>query len=137
MIEKRQLEEKAEKLRDLQSAGDNVRQFLELVKSLAQYYKVVNPDEKREFVEYTVSNRTVKDKSIELEPSEWLLPVKNTLVDFRCGQSRPNFRTVRDLQPCQIEALVTAAYSEEAKRFRAICEKHDEEVRRHDQNLAQ
>lgn len=137
LIEKRELEEKVENLRDLQSAGDNVQRFLELVKSLAEYYQTVSPDEKREFVEYTVSNRTVKNKKVELEPSEWLIPVQNVTSVMDGALTPPNCRRVPDLQPCQIEALVVAAYSEEAKRFGAICRKYDKKFKRHEQSSEQ
>jgi hypothetical protein len=44
----------------------------ELRKSLCLTYKLAEPEEKRVFIESVWPNRQVIEKSIALEPSEWL-----------------------------------------------------------------
>ena len=79
LLEKRKLEEEAQKMADRCDAADQVRRFLELAKTLASYYQSINPDEQRQFVELAFSNRTVCGKSVELVPSDWLQPVRNAV----------------------------------------------------------
>ncbi len=117
LLEKRKLEEEAQKIADWRDAADQVRRFLELVKTLTTYYRSINPDEQRQFVESAFSNRTVRGKSVELVPSDWLMPVQNAAA-VGCGRhSRPNSRSGSRLTLAEVEALVTAVYSDEVQAF--------------------
>jgi len=50
----------------------NNAQFIELMKNLSGLYETLKPAEKRIFVEYTFSNRTVNAKNTCLEPYSWV-----------------------------------------------------------------
>lgn len=119
LLEKQNLEEQGAKVTSRHDAGEQVQRFLELAKSLAPYYRSLNPSEKRAFVEITLSNRNVRGKSIELEPSDWLEPVQSVVSVGNGALTRPNSRSGQELKAEQIEALVTAAYSAEVEAFLA------------------
>ena len=50
----------------------NKAQFIKLVKNLAGLYESLKPAEKRIFIEYTFSNRTVIGKIACIEPCSWV-----------------------------------------------------------------
>ena len=75
-----------------------VRQFLERLKNLAEHYEFAAPAEKREIVENAVSNRSVKDKTVFAEPSNWLAMTQNAVGFFSCAQPRATSRTSKHLE---------------------------------------
>lgn len=80
LFEKRQVEEKAQENVNMLEAPEQVRKFLEHVKTLAGLYNLSIGPEKREFVETTTSNRFVRGKNIEFKPSNWLQPACDSLL---------------------------------------------------------
>ena len=69
-----------EELRNLPDPAEmeaNNAQFIELMKNLAGLYDLLNPAEKRIFVEYTFSNRTVTGKKPCFEPYSWVQMAEN------------------------------------------------------------
>lgn len=52
---------------------DKMEKFIELMKNLAELHGSAMPDEKRHLVQNVFSNRTVVEKSVVLEPFDWLL----------------------------------------------------------------
>ena len=70
-----------------------VRKFLERLKNLAEHYDFAAPAEKREIVEIAVSNRSVKDKTVFAEPSNWLAMTQDAVGFFSCAHPRTNSRT--------------------------------------------
>jgi hypothetical protein len=68
-------------------------EFLELIKSLGNLYRLSLPAEKQQIAEMATSNRRVCGKNIYVEPSNWLLRVEQT-VSALCGpQHRATERT--------------------------------------------
>jgi site-specific DNA recombinase len=68
-------------------------EFLELIKSLENLYRLSLPAEKQQIVEIATSNRRVCGKNIYVEPSNWLVQVEQT-VSALCGpQHRATDRT--------------------------------------------
>lgn len=113
LLEKTQLKQKMCHARDLASAPENVRKFLELVKNLAGYYKNLNRLEKRLFVEITTSNRLLRGKSLELKPSKWLRSVSDSQAVLYGALTRPKTRRIHEQQDVRMIALIEAAKSEE------------------------
>ncbi len=72
----RQLEEELDTLTDDHHLVDDVLEFLERAKTVAQLYATANPSEKREMVSLATSNRWVDGKDVVLEPSNWLVPAE-------------------------------------------------------------
>ena len=109
MLQKAELTEKATRAENLNTVVEDVRKFLELVKSLAGYYQTLNPPERRGFVESTTSNRLVYGKKPVLEPCDWLQAVFDSQA-VSCGAlSRPKTRTAFGVSNMQIQGLVEAA----------------------------
>ncbi|MCR9195132.1 MAG: recombinase family protein [Hyphomonas sp.] len=117
LLEKRRIEDQAEAMAELQAAPGQVRRFLELAKTLAAYYQSLEPAERRQFVQTAFSNRRVEAKSVAFEPSDWLAPVRSVSCAPVGEPFRPTSRSGPDLKPCQIEALVMAAYSDQVQSF--------------------
>ena len=65
------LHEEMRNLPDPVEMATNNAQFIELMKNLTGLYESLKPVEKRVFVEYTFSNRTVHGKKLCLEPCSW------------------------------------------------------------------
>lgn len=122
LIKKQQLENQAKELEQMQAAAEDVRRFLERVKSLVYQYEMAIRSEKRELVECTTSNRRVLGKSLTFEPSDWLVPVQAIAAVSNGAHPQPNSRRGPEYTAQQIEALVVAAYSEGARKFGAMCD---------------
>ena len=71
------LHEERRNLPDPVEMAANNAQFIELMKNLAGLYESLKPAEKRVFVEYTFSNRTVNGKKPYLEPYSWVQLAKS------------------------------------------------------------
>jgi len=110
LMEKRQLEEQAQEITNMKQAPDNVRQFLEHVKTLAALYETANPHEKRELVLSTTSNRFVLNKNVEFEPSKWLSSVRDGIAAPDGEPTRPTSRRYRDIDKKLVEDLIEAAW---------------------------
>jgi len=113
LLDQRRLEEDIERMQQSLGSAERVRAFLELVKALAQLYETMKPPEKRHMVEIAFSNRQVRGKHPEFEPSDWLQPVRDIASASNGDPSPPNSRSCRQSTNCQIEALVKAAWSRE------------------------
>lgn len=109
LMEKRQIEEQAQKITNMIEAPQNVRKFLEHIKTLATLYETANPQEKRELVLSTTSNRFVRSKNIEFKPSNWLNSVCDSLAVSYGAPTRPTSRRYRDIDKKLVEDLIEAA----------------------------
>lgn len=109
LMEKRQIEEQAQEITNMQQAPDNVRKFLEHVKTLAELYDSASPLEKRELVLSTTSNRIVLKKNIAFKPSNWLHAVCDSLAAPYGEPTRPTSRSCRDIDKKLVEDLIEAA----------------------------
>lgn len=112
LLEQLCIAEDIEKARKFLAAPDDVRKFLELMKNVAELYENLKPAEKRAFVEIVSSNRLVRGKKLELEPSKWLKPVLNCTAASYCAPSRPETRTAFGVSYVQIQSLVEASTGE-------------------------
>lgn len=70
-----------------------IRKFLERLKNLGTHYESAAPADKREIVEIALSNRSVKDKNVFVEPSNWLATTQMAVGFFSCAHARPTSRT--------------------------------------------
>ena len=75
LLDQKRLEEDIARMQQAQGSAERVRAFLELVKTLARLYETLKRPEKRNLVEIALSNRQIRGKFPEFEPSDWLLPV--------------------------------------------------------------
>ncbi|WP_421702336.1 recombinase family protein [Aliiroseovarius sp.] len=89
------LQEELRKLPDPADVEANTRQFIELMKTLAELYESLKPNEKREFIENAFSNRTVAGKMPELEPYSWLEEAETGLSVLNGAPHRHTDRTNR------------------------------------------
>lgn len=102
-----------------------VRRFLERARNVAEHYMFADPEERRQIIDIATSNRTVADKNVYLEPSNWLKPAHAALAVLYGCPPRPASRRGPKLQDEPIEALVKAARSEAWARLSAIIERHE------------
>ncbi len=101
-----------EKKRNL--TAEQVRKFLEQVKSLYSSYENGTKDEKRHIVNLASSNRLVLPKKVEIEPRNWLTAVENARNVPQCGLYRSTLRSGRHMRNKHIDRLIEAANSPEA-----------------------
>ena len=81
------------KLPDPAEIEANTRQFIELMKTLAELYESLKPAEKREFIENAFSNRTVVGRKPTLEPYSWLEEAESGLGVLNGAPYRDTDRT--------------------------------------------
>lgn len=100
-LERATLEEDLAEARKNELLPDKLEKFIELMKSLTELHDLLVDDEKRSLVRNVFSNRTVLDKSVELEPYDWLADRKfadlsplvthvDTLIELSCAPDRAN-----------------------------------------------
>jgi len=99
-----------------------IREFLERLKSLENHYNFADPAEKREIVEIATSNRSVKDKTITIEPSNWLRDTQDALGVFSCAHHRTISRTSEhsDAEDRALKELAKLARSPEVEHLFAL-----------------
>lgn len=99
LFEKAQLEERKQaEAKQNHVTPARLRKFLELINNLAALYQNAKPDEKRQIVKSSFSNRLVVAKKLVLEPVSWLQEVQNICVFPQCGVQGPTSRTSPDMQ---------------------------------------
>jgi site-specific DNA recombinase len=106
LLDKTRLRQEIAQQSEKALSADMVRRFLERLKNLAEHYIFAPPDEKREIVEITTSNRKVIGKTVYLEPSKWLSDTQNMLGVLYCGGPRPTSRTRHHVSKPNIEGLL-------------------------------
>lgn len=114
LLEQTNLNQKLAKQRKKQVNAQMVRKFLERIKNLAEHYLFAEPAEKRQIVKIATSNRTVRDKTVYMEPSNWLQATQTSLGVFNGGQSRPTSRRLQRVRDQQIRHLIALANEPEA-----------------------
>ena len=114
---------KAEKAPD----PHHVRNFLELIKNLAETYLFAKPAEKREIVEWATSNRRVSGKSVYLEPANWLLQVETAIAGLIGVPALTTSRTSIDEEDTSfiklLKIIKSDKYIETEYRLNEILEK--------------
>ncbi len=105
-LERARLQEAVEAEQEKQPDPHRVQRFLELIKSLAATYIFAKPDEKRQIVQMTISNRTVAGKNILLEPANWLVAAEQALSVLIGAHYRPTSRTRHRMRDQHMEALI-------------------------------
>lgn len=89
LLEDAALREEASKLADQAHDPTRIVQFLELVKNLAETFRLAVGAEKYEIAKIATSNRTVRGKEAYIEPADWLVEVGQT-VSALCGALTPD-----------------------------------------------
>lgn len=95
LLERVALEKAAKREDEFHRSPAVVRKFLERVKNLAEHYEFADPAEKREIVQIAVSNRSVRDKKVFVEPSDWLRKTQEAVAFLACADAPATSRTVR------------------------------------------
>ncbi len=107
------LREELQKLPDPADIAADHAEVIELMKSLMRLYQMLNPDEKRVFIENTLSNRTIVGKQPCFEPSPWVRHVKNgSYVSF----GDPSRHTDRTFRPPEAIKRLFEQYSEDLEK---------------------
>lgn len=115
LLDQAEIESKLAKARQENISPQMVRRFLERITNLAEHYHFAPPEEKRQIVEIATSNRTVWNKNVYVEPSNWLFEAQEALGVFYGGQPRPTNRRGPLLRDEQIEKLMEVIHSDECK----------------------
>lgn len=105
LFEQRRLQEKLKDPVDPDAEKERLRKFLEQVKSLAPLYDSAKPHEKRNIVRWATSNRTVAEKSIAFEPSNWLEAAQFVLTAPAGEGFRPTSRTPTEVLMRRLDEL--------------------------------
>ena len=108
LLEKARLEQARVRLADMRAELRETTRFLEHAKSLAANYISAEPSEKREFIAWATSNRTVIGKNVCLEPANWLRTVAILATVPMGDPARPKYRSGHDMQDqhAKIEQLI-------------------------------
>jgi len=91
-----ELRETLEQLPDPSQIIARQRTFLELMKSLTQLYELADPRDKRQMLKNCFSNLQVVEKSIALEPCNWLTWPEFAYSDPSGDPERHTYRTAFD-----------------------------------------
>jgi hypothetical protein len=118
LMERTMLDVRRDELRERRDEPRTVRTFLELVKNLADNYGSALPAEKRQIVESAISNRRLRQKSLGLEPADWLLETKNAVAGLAGVHSRDTSRTAKRLEK-HVQALIDVSKGKEADGLRS------------------
>jgi len=124
LAERAALEETARDQARLHDSPAILRRFLERLKNLAEHYHFADTAGKREIVEIAVSNRTVKDKKVLVEPSDWLKATKDAVAVLSCADARSTSRTEhsKELQGQHLMQLCELARSSYAVKLKELFE---------------
>jgi DNA invertase Pin-like site-specific DNA recombinase len=105
LFEQRRLQEKLQDPVDPDAEKERLRKFLEQVKSLTPLYDSAKPHEKRNIVRWATSNRSVAEKSITFEPSNWLEAAQFVLAAPYGEGQRPTLRTPTEVLIRRLDEL--------------------------------
>ncbi|MBL4662092.1 MAG: recombinase family protein, partial [Flavobacteriaceae bacterium] len=117
LLEKARLQEEQQRAAENRLTPDRVRQFLELLKSLAYSYEIAKPARKREFVQLFTSNRIVTGKNVYLEPVNWLMAAKNVLAVTAGDPHQHTSRRPQEVREQHIEEFIDILHSEKSDRL--------------------
>lgn len=105
-----------------QDAARTLSVFLEQAKSLAGLYEKLIGEEKREFLEIATSNRVLGREKLGFEPRNWLQRVG--MSDVVSYGAQPPQQARRQHEPAaDINVVIEAMQTDEARRFIALCQK--------------
>ena len=129
-LQLRRLEEEHGAAQHASAQLDHATKFLELVRSLARLYESSEVAEKRIIVDLATSNRWLDRKNVVLEPSDWLLPLKNAATVGTGDPTRPTLRmskqqavppsAMMELTAEQVQRIFAAANSEPARALQGL-----------------
>ena len=120
LLEKRQVEEKAQNDLENRAAPSDIKNFFEQVKNLVQYYKIGTKDEKRQIIKTTTSNRRVSLKSVIVEPSKWVQAFGNTVGVLLGGDDPTTSRSSHGVTKEQVEILLNCTHQDLISKLEAI-----------------
>lgn len=116
LLQEAKLEEAQRETRSQEADPRNIRRFLELIKNLAQTYILAQPNEKRQIVEVTTSNRWVAGKSVYMKPANWLALAEETIAGLIGAPDRTTSRSSPESRDQQIEALIRTIESHDVPK---------------------
>lgn len=94
-IEEMQIAGERQQLADKAHFAANILSLLELTKNLRQGHEMADGAELRQWVEITCSNRKISGKEVYLEPSNWLVSLRELAKSAQCDPDRTtNRRTI-------------------------------------------
>lgn len=96
MLAEVRLRQEIQEITETRHNPDDLHKFLELVKNLAGAYSLANHAEKQCIARIATSNRTVRGRTVELEPSDWLRDIQHAANVKFGGPSRGTARTFVD-----------------------------------------
>lgn len=115
VIERTEIIAEQDKEQARQNFPELIAPFLELVKSLVDYYIIGIDTEKREIAKLVFSNRFVFAGNVVVEPSNWLEATQLALSGLAGEPHRTRNRTIHEQK--HIETLIEMASSLEVQRL--------------------
>jgi len=106
LLDKAAIEEKTISSSKFETNLLHLRKFLELLKNLANTYRIAKSPRKREIVRNAFSNRSIIGRNVYLEPSNWLSMAKNALSVLDGGPEPGTSRTFTIKAAANIEHLL-------------------------------
>lgn len=107
MLERSVVQEKADIEAKTDADPNHIQKFLELVKNLYSSFIIATKAEKRQIVEFSISNRTVFEKKIFVEPYSWLLDTQTALSVLVCPPDASTSRSSPEMLDQYMEQLVS------------------------------
>jgi site-specific DNA recombinase len=96
-IEELQIADERRQLTEKSKSAANILSLLELTKDLKKGHELANAPQKRQWVEMTCSNRRISGKDVYLEPSNWLVSLRELANFEQCDPRWSRDRTFYDL----------------------------------------
>lgn len=97
LLEKAQITKEREAYQKHAHNTGQVRTFLERIKQLKTLYESLIPAEKREFIAWATSNRSVAGRNVCVQPSQWLLDTEKAVGVLGGAQRHPASRSRHDV----------------------------------------
>ena len=106
LIQETELLEKQKKAANPEQIKQNIRKFLELLKSPILSHSLANSEEKAQMVKSLFSNREISDKNVDLKPYKWLVRTDNLLSTLDGTQCRGASLSDKELGLDPIEQIL-------------------------------
>ncbi len=118
LIEKQRLEEIARGVDEREATQSRLCKILELLNNLEMTYDSAIPDERRQIVNLTTSNRRIDGRTLTIEPREWIGAAHSLAAASSGAPSGPNSRTRHQSGGKIIARLIEASVCDDAALLR-------------------
>ena len=122
LIQETELLEKQKISANPEQIKQNIRKFLELLKSPILSHSLANSEEKAQMVKSLFSNREISDKNVDLKPYKWLVRTDNLLSTLYGTQCRGASLSGNDLGSSEIEQVLEITNCLEFQRLLQLVE---------------